>query len=223
MTSSDYILIPLGYKQCSRGDKCVHPEGCVLPISYFGLDSHTRDKKKAFCKACQKQDNDRWLAGNREKNKIRCRRYYDANPEAQRQKTRRWNKKNTDKIRERNQRVYWSDPERGRERVREWTIRNPEKAKAGHHLRRARHLAAEGSFTPEDIELQFKSQRGKCWHCGKKFVKGDGGAKRGFHADHLFPLTKHKSNNPRNIVLACPRCNLSKGAKMPHEWNGKLF
>lgn len=100
--------------------------------------------------------------------------------------------------------------------AREYRKNNPDKTKAYYHLRRARELEAEGSFTAADVRLAYRSQRGKCWHCGKH-VDND------YHADHLTPLSKGGTNYPNNIVIACSDCNLSKGAKFCYQWNGRLF
>lgn len=99
---------------------------------------------------------------------------------------------------------YANDPEY-RERV-------LQQSKAARHKRRA----AEGVYTVADVELQYRSQNGQCWHCGKK-LNGT------YHIDHLIPLDKGGTNWPNNIVCACSKCNLSKGAKYTYEWNGRLF
>ena len=82
--------------------------------------------------------------------------------------------------------------------------------------RRAKKRNAEGFYTNDDIEVQYRSQSGKCWHCGKQ-LKGK------YEVDHLIPLDKGGTNWPNNIVCACRKCNRSKGAKLTIEWNGKLF
>lgn len=82
--------------------------------------------------------------------------------------------------------------------------------------RRARELAAEGSHTKEDILLQYRSQHGKCWWCLKPVGKK-------YQVDHVIPLAKGGTNDPRNLVISCPLCNQSKGSKLPHEWSGRLF
>lgn len=84
--------------------------------------------------------------------------------------------------------------------------------KATRHKRRS----AEGTYTTTDEHIQYRSQRGKCWHCGKE-LNGV------YHIDHLIPLDKGGTNWPNNIVCSCKHCNLSKGAKYTYEWNGRLF
>lgn len=101
-----------------------------------------------------------------------------------------------------------------------WYIRNLEHARMAARLsanrRRAKLLSLDGHFTKEDILLAYRSQKGKCWHCFKKV-----GSK--YHADHLISVKRGGSNDPRNIVISCPVCNLSKGSKSTQEWNGRLF
>jgi len=82
--------------------------------------------------------------------------------------------------------------------------------------RRALKAQATGSFSENDVRRQYESQNGKCWWCGK--LVGDT-----YHVDHRVPLSRGGSDDATNIVIACPHCNMSKGAKMPHEWIGRLL
>lgn len=91
---------------------------------------------------------------------------------------------------------------------------NPEKRRAQNAQRRSRERS--GRITSDDIREQYRAQRGRCWWCGKS-VDNE------YHVDHVIPLARGGSNVPRNIVIACPKCNLSKNAKLPQEWNGRLF
>jgi 5-methylcytosine-specific restriction endonuclease McrA len=88
--------------------------------------------------------------------------------------------------------------------------------KACGHRRRTRKLGNGGNHTAEDIKRQGDCQRWKCWWCGKNCQKK-------YHVDHLVPLAKGGHNNPSNIVIACPKCNLSKHDKLPCEWMGMLL
>lgn len=93
---------------------------------------------------------------------------------------------------------------------------NPEKARELDHRRRARKRNAEGSFTKEDVQLMLRQQKNKCWYCQKK-LNGK------YHIDHRIPLSRGGSNNPSNLVLTCPKCNLSKNDRLPHEWGDRLL
>jgi 5-methylcytosine-specific restriction endonuclease McrA len=96
-----------------------------------------------------------------------------------------------------------------------WLQNNPERRAAYRRNRRARKSAATGSHTAEDVKQQLKSQKGKCYWCGKKLKK--------YHIDHRIALAKGGSNGPENIVCACAACNLSKGAKTPWDFAGRLL
>jgi 5-methylcytosine-specific restriction endonuclease McrA len=115
--------------------------------------------------------------------------------------------------------LNWANANRERviQRSVEWQKNNPDKVRARTHRRRARIHEAGGTFTADDVKLQFRSQKGLCWWCGEK-IKG-----KKYHADHLIPLARGGTNAPNNIVISCPKCNLSKGKKLPHEFNGRLF
>lgn len=93
---------------------------------------------------------------------------------------------------------------------------NPEKSKEALARRRARERKAEGTVTAADIRQQLKSQKGLCWWCGKPL-----GEK--YSVDHRVPLSRGGSNAPENIVITHLSCNLSKGAKMPGEYCGRLL
>jgi len=86
-----------------------------------------------------------------------------------------------------------------------------EQAKAANRRRRARLKNCEGTHTAQDILLQYKRQNGKCYYCQTNVSKN-------YHIDHIVPLSRGGSNNPSNLVIACPHCNMSKGKKFLHEW-----
>ena len=101
-----------------------------------------------------------------------------------------------------------------------WAKSNPEKRRAYKHCRRARKIGNGGIHTAADIQRQGEIQHWVCWWRGPGCLVD---CKDDYHVDHLIPLAKGGHNNPSNIVIACPHCNDSKGAKLPQEWIGKLF
>jgi 5-methylcytosine-specific restriction endonuclease McrA len=38
------------------------------------------------------------------------------------------------------------------------------------------------------------------------------------HKDHVVPLSRGGRDHPYNTVIACSRCNLAKGSRLPSEW-----
>lgn len=104
----------------------------------------------------------------------------------------------------------WSALERDkwRELKRAYYKDNPGASSAQNQKRRARVAGAEGRHTAEDIRKILKRQKYKCVYCSADL-------KKGFHADHIMPLSLGGSNWPSNIQATCPSCNISKGAKHP--------
>jgi len=77
--------------------------------------------------------------------------------------------------------------------------------------RRARKAAAGGTHTVAQLDQLLFAQRHKCALC-KCCIK----ASR--HVDHIMPIARGGSNAIENLQWLCPRCNLSKNDKLPHEF-----
>lgn len=91
---------------------------------------------------------------------------------------------------------------------------------AKEHRRRARVRQTGGSFSAQDIDAlrvgqTDKQGRVRCWWCDKPMKK--------WHIDHRIPISKGGHNNPGNLCLACPNCNLSKHDHLPSDWAGRLL
>lgn len=82
---------------------------------------------------------------------------------------------------------------------------------------RARKMGAPGSHTAADTRAQYERQGGRCYWCGSKV------AWRRKHVDHVTPLFLGGSNGPENLVISCPFCNDSKGAKHPMDFAGRML
>lgn len=100
-------------------------------------------------------------------------------------------------------------------RARYGTDAKPFKAKTA--KRRALKRNSTGTHSGADIALLFKTQNGVCWWCGSALDPDN------YHVDHRIPLARSGSNAPENLCITCPTCNLSKGDKLPQEWNGRLL
>jgi 5-methylcytosine-specific restriction endonuclease McrA len=116
---------------------------------------------------------------------------------------------------ERDRKARAANPERYRERDRKYYADNVERYSAynrvRNHKRRARKLAAGGTYTAADIAAIRKRQGDKCSYCAAPLHGGG-------HLDHSTPLARGGSNGPENLQLTCDPCNLSKGAKDPFLW-----
>ena len=77
---------------------------------------------------------------------------------------------------------------------------------------------------PESIEKQQKINRKKlktrkkltgkevCVYCGVKLSAYTASL------DHVIPLSRGGSNDPKNLVWSCKKCNYKKGDRIPYEW-----
>ena len=186
--------------------KCPRCES-ILPANNenFRTSKHTSDGFFNYCIQCGREkgriDQKEFRDNNKQKlsikGSIRRKKRQDKDPELERAKARAKYKRRM------------SDPE-GRKKLQDKGIRNNAKRKS------ARVNNTKGNdFTTQDVELQFKSQKGKCWWCGCKLKK--------YHIDHRYPIAKGGDNSAGNICIACPTCNCSKNDKMPWEWIGRLL
>lgn len=70
----------------------------------------------------------------------------------------------------------------------------------------ARRRAAPGQgYTASDVLRLLRQQSGRCAHCQRPVWVV-------FHVDHIHPLARGGYNEPSNLQILCPGCNLSKGA-----------
>jgi 5-methylcytosine-specific restriction endonuclease McrA len=72
-----------------------------------------------------------------------------------------------------------------------------------------------GRHTTKDIIDLLEKQGGKCGICKIKLSNKTGSGR--YHIDHVNPIALGGSDDPDNLQLLCPTCNLRKNAKHPDE------
>jgi 5-methylcytosine-specific restriction endonuclease McrA len=97
------------------------------------------------------------------------------------------------------------------ERIHIWKKENPEKVRSYSENRRSRKKQCGGYVSADDITTQYNKQDGKCFWCSIQVEDN-------YHIDHKIPLSKGGLHLPHNIVISCPKCNLTKNNKMPDEF-----
>lgn len=146
--------------------------------------------------------------------------WYEANGdsirERARNKVRDWRANNREQHRQYSGKWSKDNPEKRRRISQRYTKRHPDKVNSNTRNYRSRKRGAEGKHTAEDVQLQYKSQKGLCWWCGNPVGED-------YHVDHRIPLSRGGTNWPNNICIACATCNESKNNKLPYEWNGRLL
>lgn len=74
-------------------------------------------------------------------------------------------------------------------------------------------LVDAGRFTKAQIAQLLVVQDGLCFYCAGSLTSEHG--KASYHVDHYVSLLDGGCNEISNLVLACPACNLKKGAEDP--------
>lgn len=154
------------------------------------------------CRTClrkkQSKRHLKWSTANRTHVCEQRRKWYRINKDRLNKKQHEWIKANREHLRKCRQKWYKENPNYSK------------RISISTHKRRALKNGNGGSYTSIDIQAKLQKQKGHCYWCKIKFGK--------YTIDHYVPLSRGGSNWPKNIVLACWPCNLSKGNKLPDEF-----
>jgi len=178
-----------------------HCNKCGLdkPVSEFW--KHRTEGYQAYCKSCGDAHN---------------RAYKRANPE---------------KMREARKAAYWKDPEKARaakrnlsqeERLRknaaarEYRKANPEKVRWWNKLRLHRNRAAGAMPDRWHFSWLLCHQDARCTYCKTVFFNVR------YEIDHKIPVSRGGTNDPENLQLLCPTCNMKKSKKTHDEYMKQL-
>lgn len=191
--------------------------GRIFPWSpeYFKTVGLRTEGCSQPCKDCSSHNSKVYRDAHKEQVKAVIRKWRNEHKEYKAEKAKEWfaahaeRKKETERI--------WKEAHKEEVRTakKQWKKDHPIKNRLDCHKRRVRLKRNMGICTPEDIYLQYKGQKGRCWWC-----KGKLNGK--YHIDHRIPLAKGGIHDRSNIVLACQYCNQSKHAKTPQEFAGRL-
>lgn len=157
------------------------------------LDAYSRDRsrpdgRQAQCKECDSKWNRAWRLANRDRKRATSRADYV---------------KNRERVLARCRERYAADPGKKLAMARAWATANPEKINEASARRRAREQQAP-RIEKIDREYVYKRDGGVCHIC-RRVV-----ARRGFHLDHLVPLSKGGDHTHDNLAVAHPKCNASR-------------
>jgi 5-methylcytosine-specific restriction endonuclease McrA len=202
------------FKRCT---KC----GTEYPatLEFFDQNKDGQFGLHSCCKQCRSEKARKWREQNSERCASNDRRWAENNRERVAEKTRRYRERHPEQIAEYVQYVKASHPRRHADAQQRYRhaypdkkyVRTPEQSRVANQRRRARQLHSDGRFSVADIQHKYEMQKGLCAYC-------DCALNGIYHIDHVVPISRGGSNSIENIVLSCPQCNLSKGAKTLSEW-----
>lgn len=165
-----------------------------------------------------------YYAAHREEQTERRRDYCAAHADEVAEYQRDYRATHQDEARAWEQKYRQEHPRRVAEAKRRWAETHPEATAALWRNRRAREQSASGKHTGADVLAQYDRQRGRCYWQSSEMCKARGGKLGGdYHVDHVTPLALGGSNGPENLVISCPTCNTSKGAKHPMDFAGVML
>lgn len=82
--------------------------------------------------------------------------------------------------------------------------------------RRARVNGALVHDVPDAMVWEFNpAGPGCCNYCRTALAFDD---RKSWHVDHVVPISRGGPHEVSNLVIACARCNMSKGARLLSEW-----
>lgn len=188
-------------KICPR---CKHE----LPLDAFAQDRSRADGRQCWCRSCRKL-----IRPSRAAEAARQRRYrQDPTARARHQEgCRRAREKNRDAYNAQMRQKRLDTPGYAYAALKKWRSKNPDKVLALNNNRRARELAAAGSFTAEEWASKCAEYHNKCAYC-RQATK--------LTVQHVIPLSRNGPNDISNIVPACQSCNSKIGTNIvvPQPW-----
>lgn len=145
---------------------------------------------------------------NRERILVGRRAYYDDNKEVFAIKAKAYYETNKEKLSEYNKWYREANKERLSEQSRKYN-KTP-KGKESKRRAKAKRRATKLSNIVEDINTtELAVIHTNCFWC----LQPHEGT---YHVDHFYPLANNGTYTKDNLVISCPRCNRSKGAKDPY-------
>lgn len=155
----------------------------------------------------KKEASDRYCAANADKLKEAGARYRAANPEKVKAAQARFHKKHPDRKRATCARYRQANTEKVKEYNARYRKANPDKIRE--QARRRNALKRGSTIEPVDEAAIYDLYNSTCLYCG---------ATDNLTLDHVVPLFGKGPHCEDNLVVACGRCNSSKGVKPLENW-----
>ncbi len=201
-----------GLKTYVTGIPCVNGHVCPRWVSCGScVQCQQVAKQKLKLKGWGRDYARGWRARNPDKVRAYTAKWRRKNPRAGAAYMARRRKIAGDVLRAQERTRYAANPKRHLDKTRAYFQANPGHMAAYASRRRARKRAADGWHTGGEVSALLRRQHFRCANCATSI-------RRGYHADHIMPLSLGGSDWISNIQLLCPVCNMKKGPKHPIEF-----
>lgn len=159
-----------------------------------------------------------WRAAHREEARQTSAAWRMEDDERYRESRKRWVAANRSVVRDQHKRFYANHRDEINAKHRAYYYEHPESYALRRAQRRQREVSGGAMPSTSQLKGQLARQKGRCYWCRTLFVRTP-------HLDHVVPLSRGGSNVIDNLVYACAMCNLSRRARLPHEWpqGGRLL
>lgn len=198
-------------------------------IIFFRNDKSEKDEIYSSCIDCKRRP----LLDLKEKRKQYLAEYRSNNKDIISKKSKEYKEKNKDKLSKQRKEYYLKNKEKLLEQKKEYYLKNQEKIKEQKRLERKNSTSVQiekerirgrirsakrrqitgNHLSINTIRFLLEQYKYKCYYCNSSIKHKE---KNSYHIDHYIPISKGGNNDTSNLVIACPSCNLSKGAKDPH-------
>lgn len=184
------------------------------PLSEFHFKKDTQ-KYSTYCRSCTSEYNKSYREKKKEQLKEYIKNYYNKNKATLNAKMRvryiekkdeyiQYRAKNKEEIAKYNKEYKVKNADK----IKEYKRKN--RALFKNYKQRRRCNIKNGKISAKEMR-EFVKNIKNCYWCNGKLTEE-------FHLDHYVPLSKGGEHILSNLVLSCPACNLSKGAKDPYEF-----
>lgn len=199
------------------------------PLNEFAKRKDSKDGLRGNCQVCLKSYQSKYRDIHIDEKEEYNRVYRKKNIEHIRQKENEYNIKNRDK-RLKYQKEYrienkdklladkkdYYDNNKNKLKIKSKIYRKTDKGKISQHNSSCKKRLAKkiGDVTNNQLlELKIKSTH--CYWCNLKLIND-------YHIDHYYPLSKGGKHTISNLVISCPKCNMTKHAKDPIEFANSI-
>lgn len=204
---------------CNRARirQCKHKTYWSDPERYR---EESRNRRQANPEAFRERTR-KWRQQYPERARSARRHWEQAHPDKKREHDRRYYQKHHAEIRHRQQKATATKPGYSSENVRRWRKNNRDRDRLLAHRRRAKSRELPTTFEEGHWKQAVDFFHGVCAYCGQPPRLWDDPPV--LHQDHFIPQAKNGGYEPRNILPACPSCNLSKHDEDPKVWLVRKF